>query len=312
MPSFYKKYGGFLISGAINKHVYVGVNHYFYDKYSLKYSKIEVQQNINDIEHNLIREALRLVDIKPGIEITSFADIPSGTGLGSSGAFLVALLNSLHHYKNHTTLKRQLAEEACKIELDILKEHEGKQDKFVTSFGGIKSYEFCRDDTVKVIPLVNEDIVISELQSKLFLFFTGKSRDGKASDVLKNQDIKTKEGDDMMITSLIQIKNIGIKTKEAFENHNFDKFGTLLDEHWQIKKQYSPLSTNEFVDKCYKTAKDNGALGGKIMGAGAGGFLMFYHPGEPKDIWKFLDEMKQCGLHHMPFKFDDDGVVRII
>ena len=312
MPYYYKRYGGFLISGGINKHVYVGVNRYFFDQYSLKYSKIEITDKLNEIQHNLIREALRLVNITPNIEITSLADIPSGTGLGSSGAFLVALLNSLHEFKGYHEPRRRLAEEACKIEIDILKEAEGKQDKYACAFGGIKAYEFGRDDSVKVIPLANEDMIISELQQKLFLFFTGKKRTGKASDVLKKHVKSMKEGEEIMFTSLNQIKQIGLDTRQAFENNDFDKFGYLLNKHWEIKKQYSPSSTSEFIDKCYKKAIEMGALGGKIMGAGGGGgFFMFYHPGEPKEVWNFLEVMKGLGLRKMDYQFDTDGVIVI-
>lgn len=313
LPSFYTKYGGFLISGAINKHVYVGVNRQFYNTYSLKYSKVEMKESIDQIEHNLIREALRLLDIPPGIEVTSLADIPSGTGLGSSGAFLVSLLNSLHLYKGkNSNSKRQLAEEACKIELDILKEHEGKQDKYACAFGGIKAYEFNKNGSVSVIPLVNEDMVISELKNNLLFFFTGIKRQGKASDALKNQDIKTKEDDSDMLRNLLEIKNIGLRTKKAFEDLDFDTFGYLLNDHWKIKKKYSPSSTNDFIDGCYQTALDNGALGGKIMGAGGGGgFFMFYHPGTDKEKWSFIDVMKQKGLKQMDYSFDNEGVCTI-
>lgn len=312
LPYYYKRYGGFLISGAINKHVYVGANRYFFNQYSLKYSKIEIKDKLEDIEHNLIREALRLLNIQPNIEITSLADIPSGTGLGSSGAFLVALLNSLHEFRGIHESKRQVAEQACKIEIDILKEAEGKQDKYACAFGGIKAYEFERDGSVKIIPLVNEDLVISELQQKMFLFFTGEKRKGKASDVLKTHVKQMQDGEDIMFTSLNQIKQIGIETKQAFENSDFDKFGYLLNKHWEIKKQYSPTSTSKFIDNCYKKAIELGALGGKIMGAGGGGgFFMFYHPGEPKDVWNFLEVMKTIGLKKMEYKFDTNGVMVI-
>jgi len=313
LPSFYKKYGGFLISGAINKHTYVGVNRQFYDTYSLKYSKVEIKESVDQIEHNLIREALKLLNIGPGIEVTSLADIPSGTGLGSSGAFLVTLLNSLHLYKNKGCCsKRQLAEEACKIELDILKEHEGKQDKYACAFGGIKAYEFHKNGDVSVIPLANEDMIISELKNNLLFFFTGLKRQGKASEALKNQDIKIQQNDNDMIRNLHVIKDIGLRTKTAFENLDFDTFGYLLHEHWKTKKQYSPSSTNDFIDDCYQTALDNGALGGKIMGAGGGGgFFMFYHPGPEKEKWSFIDIMKQKGLKQMDYCFDHEGVVTL-
>lgn len=312
LPSYYEQYGGFLIAATINKHVYVSANKQFYDTYSLKYSKIENQKDINKIEHPLIRESIRFLNIPPGIEITSLADIPSGTGLGSSGAFLVSLLNTLHYYKGSKPSKRQVAEEACKIELDILKEHEGKQDKFSTSYGGIKAYEFHRTGQVSVIPLINEDIILSTLRENLFIFFTGIFRQGKASDILKQQDIKTKENNPDIVERLHLIKQIGIRTKDVLEKGDFDSFGRLMNQHWEIKKQYSPQSTNDFVDKCYKTALEKGALGGKILGAGGGGFLMFYHPGSSKEKWEFVDAMTKLGLTPLDFAFDVEGVTTII
>jgi D-glycero-alpha-D-manno-heptose-7-phosphate kinase len=307
LPTYYKKYGGFLITGAINKYVFVGANRQFYDTISLKYSKIETVKELKDISHPLFRETLKYLGINHGVEITSLADIPSGTGLGSSGAFLVALLNTLHHYSGGSITKRQVAEEACKIEMDILGEHEGKQDPFATACGGIKIFEINKNGFVNIIPIVNEDLVKSTLEQNLFLFFTGEKRKGTASTILKEQtETQTDE-------KMHEIKKIGMLTKTAFENQDFDVFGKFLNEHWKIKKKYSPNSTNDFIDMCYERAMECGCLGGKICGAGGGGgFFMFYHPGPVVSQWEFVEKMKKNGLHHMPFKFDDDGVVRII
>lgn len=313
LPSYYEKHEGYLIAGTINKYIFVGANHQFYDNYNLKYSQIEIEEKINNVDHNLFREALKLLDIDKGIELTSLADIPAGTGLGSSGAFLVALLNTLYEYKGSKVDKRTLAQEACKIELEILKEHEGKQDKFVCSFGGIKAYKFHKNGRVSVIPIANDDIIRSELENNLFLFFTGEKRKGTASTSLKKQDEELKQEESDMIVKMHEIKSIGIATKTAFENCDFDKFGSLLDRHWEIKKKYSPGCTNKFIDECYQKAMDCGCLGGKIMGAGGGGgFFMFYHPGPPTSQWQFIDEMKKLGLTEMEFKFDFDGVKGIV
>jgi D-glycero-alpha-D-manno-heptose-7-phosphate kinase len=303
LHNYYRKHGGFLITGAINKYIFVGANRQFYDNVSLKYSKIEIVDDILKINHPLIRETLKLLNIKSGIEITSLADIPSGTGLGSSGAFLVALLNTLHHYSGNNIGKRELAEEACKIEIDILKEYEGKQDPYASAFGGIKVFEINKNGFVNVLPIANEDLIKSTLEKNLFLFFTGEKRKGTASTVIKEQkETQTEE-------RMHEIKKIGLLTKTAFENQDFDVFGKLLDEHWKIKKKYSPNSSNDFIDSCYERAKDWGCLGGKIMGAGGGGgFFMFYHSGHVKDQWEFVEKMKKMNLHHMPFKFDNDGV----
>jgi len=309
LPSYYEKYEGFLISGAIDKHIYVGANQQFYKTYSLKYSEIETAKNNNEIKHKLIREAVKFLDIEPGIEITSLADIPSKTGLGSSGAFLVALLNTLHHYKGDTDItKRMLAEEACKIELDILKEHEGKQDKYVAAFGGINAYRFHRNGDVSIQPLRNTDIISLELHKNLFLFFTGVMRTNMASDALKEQDVKVRQNDEDMTSKMHAIKDIGLQTKDALEDCEFDEFGRLLNEHWEIKKQYSSKASNSFIDRVYKSALKQGALGGKAIGAPGGGFLMFYHPGDVKMQWEFVANMEKLNLIYVPFKFDEKGI----
>jgi len=313
LPSYYEKREGFLIAGAINKYVFVGANMQFYKDIILKYSSIEKVPCIYKINHRLFREALKLYSIKDSIELTSLADIPAGTGLGSSGAFLVALLNTLHMYKYHSLpLKRVVAEEACTIELDILKEHEGKQDKYACAFGDIYGYKFHKSGKVDVIPLINNDITREHLRQHLLLFFTGIRREKRAGEVLKYQDEKCKKDDSRMFQYLDDIKAIGLETKSAFEEGRYDYFGTLLNKHWVIKKKYNPYASNEFIDKCYDVALNKGALGGKLIGAGDGGFLMFYHPGPQKQIWGFLDAMKGCGLTHMDYQFDTEGVQTIM
>ena len=305
LPSYYKKYGGFLISGAINKHIFVGANQQFYDNYSLKYSKIEIVKKKEDIQHKLIREAIKFLDIKPGIEITSLADIPSKTGLGSSGAFLISLLNTLHAYKGEEVSKRILAEEACKIELEILKEHEGKQDKYVSAFGGVKAYIFYRNGKVSVQPLRDADIILSTLNDNLLLFFTGFKRENTASDALKEQDTLLHLQNEDMINKMNSIKEIGIQTKKLLEKGEFDAFGSLLDKHWKIKKQYSKQSTNPLIDNVYNKALKIGAFGGKTIGAPGGGFLVFYVKNNHKT---FIKEMERMSLHHVPFEFEKEGV----
>jgi len=307
LPSFYEKYEGFLIAGAINKYIILEANKWFWNSISLKYSKIELTDSIDKIIHPLFREALRLTKIDKGIEIVSLADIPSGSGLGSSGAFLVGLLNTLHHFKNETTFKRQLAEEACKIELDILKEHEGKQDKYASAFGGIHAYKFHKNGAVSVIPLINEDIIKSELEHKIHIYFTGYTREGIASDVLKKQDIAIKKDDTTIIDYLTEIKRIGCDTLTALEELDFDYFGELLNEHWCIKQKLNPPKNKE-ISNIYNYALKHGATGGKIMGANSDvGFFMFYHPDTTKAFWEFDKLMINKGLKPMPFKFDMDG-----
>ena len=308
LPSYYEKYEGFLIAGAIDKYLIVGANRQFYDTIGLKYSKLELVNNINEIKHNLFREALRYVGIGKRIELTSLADIPAGSGLGSSGAFLVALLNTLHEFKGQTVTKRQLAEEACKIEIDILKEHEGKQDKYICSFGGIKAYKFHKNGNVSVLHLPNEDVIKSELENRLSIYFTGITRKGTASDVLKHQDEKTKNKDAEMLEMLHKVKDIGIRTEKAFESFEFDLFGELMHEYWKIKTKMNPPK-DDIITKYYDYAIKHGATGGKIMGANTDvGFFMFYHPGPEKSRWEFDGAMEKIGLRKMPFKFDMSGV----
>jgi D-glycero-alpha-D-manno-heptose-7-phosphate kinase len=312
LPSYYETYEGMLIAGAINKYIFLGAYKQFYESIKLKYSKMEDVIDVDNIQHPLFREALKLVGIKKGVEITSLADVPAGSGLGASGAFLISLLNTLHVFKeNKEPTKRQLAEEACKIELEILKEHEGKQDKYAGSFGGLKQYRFHRDGKVSVIPLANEDIIASELEQRISIFYIGDIRKVTASEALKYQDEKTKAEDGEIIESLHRIRDIGIATKESLESGAFDAFGEYLNEHWQIKKKISP-SKNKFIEKYYNHALKYGATGGKVMGASTdAGFFMFYHPGTIKEKWSFDEAMQEVGLQKMEFKFDKEGVQTI-
>jgi len=309
LPSYYEKYEGYLVAGTIDKYVIVGANKQFYDTIGLKYSKIETVNNVNDIKHNLFREALKYVGINKSIEVSSLADIPAGSGLGSSGAFLVALLNSLHEFKGEKRSKRDLAEEACQIELGILQEHEGKQDKYACAFGGIRAYKFLKDGRVHVIPLSNEDVIKSELEKRLSIYFTGFTRMGVASDALQKQDEKTKKGDAAIIDMLHAVKQIGLRSKDALESGEFNYFGELLNEYWNIKQKISPPKDKR-ITELYNHAIKHGATGGKVMGASTDvGFFMFYHPGPEKKRWTFEAEMDHTGLKKMDFKFDMDGVV---
>jgi len=313
LPSYYEKRTGFTITGAINKYVFVSAHRQFYPGIKLRYSEFEQVDVLEDIKHPLFREALRSLGIIGGIELTSLADIPAGTGLGSSGAFLVALLNTLHVFRNIQDSKFGLATQACEIELKKLKYHEGKQDKYACAFGGIKAFEFLKNGQVSIISFPNEDLLQRELEDKLSLYYTGKERRILSSEALEYQDKQCKKEGSMMMDFLDEIRNIGYKTKQVFLQGNLDSFGRLLNDHWEIKKQYSPYSTASDIDKYYQVALDNGALGGKIMGAGGGGFFLFYHPGDLKERWKFEDAMRKCGgLRKVDFKFDMEGVKTII
>src|SRR5438477_9470202 len=275
LPSYYASYGGFLIAGAIDKYVYVLLHSRFVDGFLLKYSHMEETSSIDEIRHPIIREALRLVDIRArNLEITSMADIPAGTGLGSSGSFATALLKGLHTYKKNLVHPHQLAEQACHIEIDILKEPIGKQDQYIAAYGGITCFEFRTDGSVEASPLAISEETLFNLEDNLLLFFTGYSR--SASAILKEQDDKTKQSNKAMVENLHFVKDLGKQSQIALESGNLREFARLMDIHWQRKKERSQSMSNHRINEWYDCAMGNGALGGKLIGAGGGGFLMFY------------------------------------
>ena len=305
LPSYYEKYGGALIAAAIDKYTLVTAHTRFDDDIKLNYSKTEIVQNVDDIKHNIFREALRLLKINKGIELTSLSDMPSSSGLGTSGSFTIALLNALHAYKKEFVSQKQLAEEACHIEMDILKEPIGKQDQYISAIGGITFFEFDKNGNVTVEPVKMTEESRDELHSNIILFYTGIQR--SASEILREQDNKSKNDESKTIETLHEIKRIGLETKKAFEKGDVDKLGEYLDQHWQIKKQLSGEVTNSYIDECYNHAIKNGALGGKIMGAGGGGFFMFYHNGNNNAKTKFIKAMSEKNLKKMRFNFDFEG-----
>ena len=305
LPSYYSKYGGALIAAAIDKYTLVTVHTRFDDDIKLNYSKAEQVKYVDEIKHNIFREALRLLDINKGIELTSLSDMPSSSGLGTSGSFTVAVLNALHTYKKEFVSQKQLAEEACKIEMEILKEPIGKQDQYIAAFGGITFFEFAQNGEVTVEPVKMSEEARDELHNNIMLFYTGITR--SASDILREQDNKSKNDEGATIDTLHEIKRIGLETKTAFQQGNIDKFGEFLDVHWNTKKQLSKGVSNPFIDDCYDLAKKNGALGGKIMGAGGGGFFMFDHNGNNTEKTAFIKEMSNKGLKKMRYDFDFEG-----
>ena len=305
LKSYYSKYGGALIAAAIDKYTLVTAHTRFDDDIKLNYSKTEQVKKPSEIKHNIFRESLKLLKIKKGIELTSLSDMPSSSGLGTSGSFTIAVLNALHTYKKEFVSQKKLAEEACKIEIDILKEPIGKQDQYIAAFGGITYFEFTKEGKVRVKPIKMSDEARDELHNNIILFYTGITR--SASKILREQDTKSKKNENKTIDTLHEIKNIGLDTKKAFEQDDIDKLGEYLDAHWNIKKQLSKGVTNKYIDDCYKLAKNNGALGGKIMGAGGGGFFMFYHNGNNKQKTKFIKTMANKGLTKMRYNFDFEG-----
>jgi D-glycero-alpha-D-manno-heptose-7-phosphate kinase len=302
LPSYYASYGGFLIAGAIDKYVYVLIHSRFVDGFLLKYSQLEETSSIDEIRHPIIREALRLVDIRArNLEITSMADIPAGTGLGSSGSFTTALLKGLHTYKKNLIHPDQLAEQACHIEIGILKEPIGKQDQYIAAFGGITCLELKTDGSITASPLAISEETLFNLEDNLLLFFTGYSR--SASQILKEQDDRSRQADEEVTQNLHFTKEIAFSTKLALEKGDVSEFAKLMNVHWQHKKRRNTGITNRKIDELYDYALSNGALGGKLVGAGGGGFLMFY----AKDKVRLRHAMRQQGLREVRFRFDFEG-----
>ncbi len=303
LKSYYSKYGGFLIAAAIDKYCSILATKRFYDSIRLSYSQMEIKDNVDDIEHRIFREALKMLGIEKGIELHSTATVPANSGLGSSSAFTVALLNALHTYKREFITQRQLAEEACSIEIERLGEPIGKQDQYMAAFGGITCLTFEKNGDVLVEPLRISDETLDHLENNLLFFFTGKER--SASEILAEQDEKSKKADSKMIQNLHQIKEIGLETRSCLEKGEVDMLGELLHVHWETKKKRSNKISDPFLDECYEIARKNGAAGGKIMGAGGGGFFMFYCANNQKP--RVSEALKKMGLRRERFQFDFEG-----
>jgi D-glycero-alpha-D-manno-heptose-7-phosphate kinase len=302
LPSYYEKHGGFLIAAAIDKYVYITIHETFADEMIIKYSQMERVTAINDVKHPIIREALKVTGItETNLEITSMADIPAGTGLGSSGSFTTALLKALHHYRKNLMHPRELAEQACHIEIDLLQEPIGKQDQYIASYGGITCFEFHPEGDVTAWPINVGTETLYNLEDNLLLFFTGYSR--SASSILKEQHDRSKTDDKEMIENLHFVKDLGYDICEALESGELQKFGELMNDHWQHKKKRSGNMSNNQIDQWYELARQNGAIGGKLIGAGGGGFLMFY----TEEKVRLRHAMREAGLSEVRFRFDFEG-----
>lgn len=302
LPSYYREHEGFVISAAIDKYVYITLHETFLKEVIIKYSQMENVKSISEIRHPIVREALRMMQIpSPHIEITSMSDIPAGTGLGSSGSFCVALLRALHAHEKDQITPHELAEEACRIEIDILKEPVGKQDQFIASYGGITSFCFRRDDSVEVRPVRMNGEALSNLEDNLILFFTGFTR--SASGILNDQDTRSKARDQAVIDNLHYVKELGYQSLRALECGNLRAFAEIMRVHWEHKKQRSHGMTSGDIDEFYDLAMRNGALGGKLVGAGGGGFLMFY----TEDKTRVRQALRAAGLREVRVRFDFDG-----
>jgi len=302
LASYYEQHEGFLIAAAIDKYVYVSVMRPFRSGIYLKYSSLEHVEQVADVKHPIIREALRLQNLGvPQIEISTLADIPAGSGLGSSGSFTTALLKAVYAHERRVIHSQELAELACHIEIDRLGEPIGKQDQFIAAHGGITCLTFHKDHRVSVQPLRISPATLYELEDNLLLFFTGFNR--HAGNILKDQQQRSLAGDSDMLRNLDEVKRLGLRSREALEEGDLLRFGALLHEQWEHKKRRSEGMTNAQIDSWYSLALSNGALGGKLVGAGGGGFLMFY----AADRRRLRQAMAGAGLEEVRFRFDFEG-----
>mgnify|MGYP000978300765 CR=1 FL=1 len=302
LASYYQDYEGFLVAASIDKYVYVTTIRPFTSGIFLKYSKIEHVNLVSEVEHPIIREALNMLLLKtPQIELTTLADIPAGSGLGSSGSFTTALLKSLFTHYHRPLQQEELAEKACHIEIERLGEPIGKQDQYIAAYGGITSFTFQKNGKVNVKPLKIPMQTLLELEDHLLLFFTGFSRE--AGSILKDQNTRSLQNDQEMLNNLHYVKDLGYRCKEYLETGKIQSFGDLMHEHWEHKKKRSGGMSNPMIDKWYQLAMDNGAIGGKLVGAGGGGFLMFM----AKDRDKLRQAMVNSGMEEVRFGFDFEG-----
>jgi D-glycero-alpha-D-manno-heptose-7-phosphate kinase len=302
LPSYYRRFGGFLISAAIDKYVYITLHQTFQRELIIKYSHLERVDSAEDVQHPIVREALRLVGLeRPNLEIASMADIPAGTGLGSSGSFTAALLKALHAHCKNLVHPSDLAEQACDIELVRLGEPVGKQDQYISAYGGITCFRFEPDDRVEAWPLRLSAETLLNFEDNLILLFTGYSR--SASAILKEQDSRSKDDDEEMLANLHFVKDLGVRSQAALESGRLEDFADLMNVHWEQKKKRSGTMSNPHIDEWYELARRNGALGGKLIGAGGGGFLLFYC----EDKRRCRHALTGAGLREVRFRFDFEG-----
>src|SRR6266436_3898704 len=303
LPSFYREHGGFLVAVAIDKYMFLNVNTPILDdKIRVRYTNSELVDHVDCVQHTLAREAMQYFNISRGLEIVSIADIPSVTGLGSSSSYLVGLLNALHTLLQDQATPQKLAEEACHIELEVLKKPIGKQDQYMAAFGGLTALDIKPDGGVCVKRLELDLDLVENLEHNILMFYTNEMRD--ATTILKKQDEATRTRDPRVVSSLCEIKDIGLEISGAISKGNLRRFGELLDVHWQSKKRLAEGISNPQIDAWYELAKQNGAIGGKISGAGGGGFLMLYCE---ENKARLREAMRTAGLRELKFRFDFEG-----
>jgi D-glycero-alpha-D-manno-heptose-7-phosphate kinase len=302
LPAYSSKHGGFVVTSAIDKYIYLVVNRRFEESVRVSYSITEIVEPIGNIKHPVIREALKLLDLQSNLEIISIAEVPAETGLGSSSTFTVGLLHALHMYKDEQLSRQVLAEEACRLQMDILKEPCGYQDTFIATFGGFVCLDIQPSGHVGVSHLKIPEEAIRELENNLVFFYTGIKR--RSSSVLNDQGVAVSKDGSEQLEAMHQIKAIGYKVKAALERGDIAEFGRLQNEHWMVKKRTSNAISSGLIDKWYDLGIQNGALGGKLMGAGGGGFLMFYCENGRDKLRK---TMAKEGLREVAFGFEADG-----
>ena len=308
LPSYYEKHGGFIFAVAINKYMFINLNRPILDSLiRVKYSKSETVKHRDELQHEIVKEAMRMTEIENSIEITSMADVPAGTGLGSSSCYAVGLLNALHTMKREAVDIQDLAEEACDLEINRLGKPIGKQDQYMAAFGGRKVLEIDKSGKVTVRDARIAESTLDELNRNLLMFYTNTSRN--ADKILSEQSNGARGKEARVLDSLHRIKEIGFKVLEAAESGNISDIGLLFDEHWKYKKKMSSEISNGRLDDLYKFALENGALGGKITGAGGGGFFIFY---VEKDHEKFREAMKKTDLKEMKYRFELYGTSVLI
>lgn len=304
LPSYYSQYGGFILSAAINKYLYIYVNRPAADEFiRVKYSRYEQVDSLDEVQHDLVRPALKLLNLKGSLEIVSMGDVPAGTGLGASGTYLVAMLAALYELMREKVPTQALAEQACHIEMDLADHPVGKHDHYLAAFGGITCLDIHPDGQVHVSPLDIPITTVEEFRTNVLLFYTGVTRSSRG--ILEAQKRDTQQADPKVVDSLHRTKELGYRIKEALEQGDLERFGLLLDEHWQNKKRRSSQISDGRIDSWYDIAKEHGALGGKIMGAGGGGFFMLCCPNNHKA--EMRRALSRAGLREMPYDFDFEG-----
>jgi D-glycero-alpha-D-manno-heptose-7-phosphate kinase len=301
LPSYYRRHGGFIVSGAIDKYAYMLTHTTFQRRYRMKYSELEEVEDVSDIRHPILRESLLRHWCGNPLEIASVADVPAGTGMGSSGAYTVCLLKGLARARRTAITPGDLAESACAIEMDVLGEPVGKQDPYVAAHGGICAYTFHADGKVDVEPLELNGTALRRMRDQLLLFYTGEAR--AASDMLADQDTRSKQGDEQMLANLHHTKELGLRSRELLAGGRLEEYAELMHEHWERKRLRSPGMTDEHIDGLYALARRNGVIGGKLVGAGGGGFLLVYTR-QPEDTRKAMAAMDAPEL---AFDFEFSG-----